>query len=115
MCVHVSVNDCIIIYSTGQVVNITVTPSDATLLVGQNVTIHCATSLPAEITVQINGEYAATYPRVVDTDPGSVPNDRTFLFTSVTQEDNGLVFTCFVSGISSDEVILNVQCKLMQI
>ena len=93
------------------------TPSDATLLVGQNVTIQCTTYLNSEVTVLISGESTDSNPRVVDTDPASSPNNRTFQFTSVTQEDNGLVFICFVSvyGISSDEVILNVQCELLQI
>ena len=87
MHVCVCVNDCIIIYSDiiiGQVVNITVTPSNATLLVGQDLTIHCTTDLNTEVTVRVNGEDTATNPRVVDTDPASAPNDRTFQFTSVT-------------------------------
>ena len=94
--------------------NITVTPSDATLLVGQNVTIQCTTYLNSEVTVLISGESTASNPRVVDTDPNSSPNDKTFQFTSATREDNGLVLTCFINdngGVSSDEVILNVQCK----
>ncbi len=108
---------CVLIISSyiGQVVNITVVPSDATLLVGQDLTVQCTTDLIAEITVRINDESTATNPRVVDTNPNSPPNDRIFQFTSVTREDNGLVFTCFVSnngGVYSDEVILNVQCEL---
>ena len=95
--------------------NITVVPSDATLLVGQDLTIQCTTDQAAsEVFVRINGETTATNPRVVDTNPLSDVNDRTFNFTSVTREDNELVFTCFISennGISSAEIILNVQCK----
>ena len=97
----------------GQVVNITVVPSNATLLVGQDLTIYCTTDLSSEVFVRINGESAATNPRVVDTDLTADPNNRIFQFTSATREDNGLVLTCFINdgGVSSDEVILNVQCK----
>ena len=94
--------------------NITVVPSDATLLVGQYLIIHCTTDILSEVSLRINGLGTYTNPQVVDTDPASAPNDRTFNFTSVTQEDNDLVLTCFVpdnGGVSSDEVILNVQCK----
>ncbi len=95
--------------------NITVTPSDATLLVGQDLTIQCTTDqVASEVSLRINSETTATNPRVVDTNPASDVNDRTFNFTSVTREDNGLVFTCFIpdnNGISSAEIILIVQCK----
>ena len=89
---------------------ITVVPSNATLLVGQYLTIHCTTD-HVEVTVLINGKYTFTNPRVVEIDPDSYLHDRTFQFTSVTQEDNGLVFTCFDHGISSNQIILNVQCE----
>ena len=38
----------------GQVVNITVTLSNATLLVGQDLTIYCTTDLSSEVSLRIN-------------------------------------------------------------
>ena len=98
---------------------ISVTPSNATLLLGQNLTIHCTTwHNDEEVFLRINNEIVtvATNPRLLFIDPsGSNMVVKDLLYTSVTREDNGLVLTCNVKTFSvylaTPQIILRVQCK----
>ena len=90
-------------------------PSDPTLRIGENFTILCDSQIDLfGVRLDINGEDATNNAAVVDTTPQQTGN-KTFVYTTVTADDQGLNFTCFgiISFLSSSGVLLSVLRKAL--
>ena len=95
-------NTYIYIHHTGQ---ITSTPDNARISVGQNLTIVCVGSGGVIPSLLINGVPTDSNDQVISGSPGGT---TTFYFIFATPANNGIEFTC--TG-TTGSIILDALCK----